>query len=422
MMKAFRILYACGLLCILSPLSPIQAQDPEPDSLIHRKESIRLFLDCWRCDDDYIRREIPYVNYVRDVKEAQVYVLVTLQRAGNGGREYTFSFEGQQEFSGMNDTLRFTSLPDDTDDKIRSEQLRMLKMGLIRYVARTPLSKEIQISHNPLLNEQEVIDRWNNWLFSLRISPHFEGEESMKELLLFNSLRIQKISENWKIEFDLDYDYIRIKYKYEDTSYVAVRSSEDFESLVVKSINDHWSVGGVVNLSASTYRNYKFQYEITPAIEYNIFPYSESTRRQLRMLYGIGYRSNFYNDTTIFLKTRENLFHHTLRMAYEVRQKWGSIDVGLQASNYLHDFSKNRIEFGGHIEVRIVKGLSLGVFGEVARVRDQISLAKEELTEAELLLRLQEIQTGYYIFGGVQLSYTFGSIYNNIVNPRFGRY
>ena len=94
----------------------------------------------------------------------------------------------------------------------------------------------------------------------------------------------------------------------------------------------------------------------------------------------------------------------------------------LEVNDILYDFSKNRIEFGGRVRIRIVKGLSFGVFGEVARVRDQISLAKEELTEAELLLRLQEIQTGYYIFGGVQLSYTFGSIYNNIVNPRFGRY
>ena len=109
-------------------------------------------------------------------------------------------------------------------------------------------------------------------------------------------------------------------------------------------------------------------------------------------------------------------------MAYEVRQKWGSIDVTMQASNYLHDFSKNRIELGGHIEVRIIKGLSLGVFGEIARVRNQLSLAKEELTEVEILLRLQELETGYTYFGGIELTYSFGSIYNNIVNPRFGHY
>ena len=109
-------------------------------------------------------------------------------------------------------------------------------------------------------------------------------------------------------------------------------------------------------------------------------------------------------------------------MAYEVKQKWGSIDVSLQASNYLHDFSRNRLELGGHIEVRIVKGLSFRMYGEIARVRDQISLARGELSEAEILLRLQEVATGYTYFGGVGLSYTFGSIYTNVVNPRFEHY
>ena len=140
------------------------------------------------------------------------------------------------------------------------------------------------------------------------------------------------------------------------------------------------------------------------------------------MLYGIGYSYSEYNDTTIYDKISEGLFLQNLKMAYEVRQKWGSVDVSMVASNYLHDFSKNRIELGGRVSVRVTKGLSFRVFGSVARVRDQISLSKNELSEADVLLRLQEIATGYYYFCGVSLSYTFGSIYNNIVNPRFGRY
>ena len=94
----------------------------------------------------------------------------------------------------------------------------------------------------------------------------------------------------------------------------------------------------------------------------------------------------------------------------------------MQASNFMHDFSKNRIELGGHLEFRIAKGLSIGVYGEIARVRGQISLSASDLTDAEILLRLQEVATGYYYEGGLGLSYTFGSIYNNIVNPRFGHY
>ncbi len=421
-MKLRSSICCLGCILFLTSLTFVQAQNPEssPESL--RKNAVRFFLDCGRCDINYIRREIPYVNYVRDVKEAQVYTLMTRQRAGNGGIEYNFTFEGQFEFNGMNDTLRFTSMPDDTRDHIREKQLQMLKMGLMRYVARTPLYNEINISHSGRLETQDVTDRWNNWVFEFRISPNFEGEETYRRLSFFNSATASKITEDWKLEFDIDHHYNKVSYDYEDTSYTAYRNSEDMEVLVVKSLTEHWSAGSEINFRASTFSNYKLQVMIVPSIEYNIFPYSESSQRQLRMLYGIGYSFNQYNDTTIYNKISEGLFGQSFKMAYEVTQKWGSIDISLQAYNFLHDFSKNRIDLGGHIEIRILKGLSFDIYGSVARVRDQVSLTRGELSQADILLRLQEIATGYYYYGRVGLSYTFGSIYNNVVNPRFGRY
>ena len=97
---------------------------------------------------NYIRQEIPYINYVRDVREAQVYILETNQDAGSGGEQFTFTFQGQHEFKGMNDTLVYTSSPDQTNTIIREKRTNMLKMGLMRYVARTPLFNEIEIKHN----------------------------------------------------------------------------------------------------------------------------------------------------------------------------------------------------------------------------------------------------------------------------------
>ena len=38
----------------------------------------------------------------------------------------------------------------------------------------------------------------------------------------------------------------------------------------------------------------------------------------------------------------------------------------------------------------------------------------------EILVRRRQLETSYNFFAGVGLSYTFGSIFNNIVNPRFG--
>lgn len=406
------------LICFIPDNTKAQESNTEPDNL--RKNAVRLFIDCRFCDMDYIRREIPYVNYVRDVKEAQVYVLETRQSTGSGGSKYTFTFLGQEEFEGMNDTLVYTSRPDDTRDHTREGRTQMLRMGLMRYVAKTPIFEEVQIRHTGRSVPEEVIDKWNYWVFELETRPRFELEESLKEMSFRNSVSAMKITPEWKIELDFDQRFTRTKYNFGDTTFTEDKNSKSLDNLIVKSIGEHWSAGAALDISASTFQNTKLNYEIYPSIEYNIFPYSQSTRRQLRLLYGIGYSCNKYIDTTIYNKVEDNLFGHKLEVAYQVQEKWGSINVSLEGSNYFYDFSKNRIELEGFINIRIVKGLSLSVFGNVARIHDQLSLVKAEISEADILLQLRELATEYSINGGIGLTYTFGSIYSNIVNPRFG--
>ena len=53
-------------------------------------------------------------------------------------------------------------------------------------------------------------------------------------------------------------------------------------------------------------------------------------------------------------------------------------------------------------------------------MRDQLSLPLRGATEEEVLLRLRRLQSGYEYGFGVSLTYTFGSIFSSIVNPRFG--
>ncbi len=394
------------------------SQQLETDSL--RKNAVKLFIDCEYCDMNHIRREIPYVNYVRDVREAQLYLREVRQNTGSGGREYSYFFVGQKEFAGLSDTLVYVSRPDDTRDQVRQGRTDMIKMGLMRYVARTPIHKEIEINHLGESEEEMVLDRWNNWVFELETRPRFEGEETRKEFSFWNSFNVNKVTPDWKIEFDLDHRLTRTKYVYEDSTYVKDKTLIQLENLVVKSISDHWSVGNRSEFSTSTFSNLKFQANIFPSIEYNLYPYSESTHHQLRFLYGIGVSLNQYNDTTIYNKTKENLGQHQLQIAYQIQEKWGSVNVSLEGSNYLNDFSKNNIQLECSINIRIVKGLSFSVRGGIARIHDQISLVKGELSEADILLQLQELASSYRIDGSLGLTYTFGSIFNNIVNPRFG--
>lgn len=388
------------------------------DSL--RSQAIRIFIDCHRCDMDYIRREVPYVNYVRDVKEAQVYVLVTQQQTGSGGREYTITYIGQEEFAGLNDTLVYHSNPDDTDDNIREGSTKMFSLGLMRYVARSALYDELEINHLGITEEVEVIDNWDNWVFEIEFDPEIELEESRKSLNFDNSISASRITHALKYEFGADMRFNETKYIYSDTTYISKRNSWGIDNLLVFSLSDHWSAGVRTDLSSSTYRNLKSSFDFTPSIEYNVFPYAESTIRQLRMLYGIGYSYNNYIDTTIYNKTEEHLLEQSLDIAYQVQQKWGSVNISLEASTYLHDLSRNRIELDGWISIRIIKGLSVFLRGGVARINNQITLPKGGADEAEVLLRLQELRTAYSIDASVGFTYTFGSIYNNIVNPRFG--
>ena len=405
-------------ICFITENTKAQESNTEPDTL--RKNAVRLFIDCQNCDMDYIRREIPYVNYVRDVKEAQVYVLETRQSTGSGGSKYTFTFLGQEEFEGMNDTLVYASRPDDTRDHTREGRCQMFRMGLMRYVARTPIFEEVQIRHTGSSGPEEVIDKWNYWVFELEARPRFELEESLKEMSFRNSVSAMKITPEWKIELDFDQQFTRTKYNFADTTYTEDKNSNSLDNLIVKSLGEHWSIGAKFDISTSTFQNTKLNFDIYPSIEYDIYPYSESTRRQLRLLYGIGYSYYNYIDSTIYNKIEENLIGQKLEVAYQVQEKWGSINVSLEGSNYFHDFTKNRIELEGFINIRIVKGLSFNVFGSVARIHNQLSLVKGEVSEADILLQLTELASEYSVDGGVGITYTFGSIYSNIVNPRFG--
>ena len=70
--------------------------------------------------------------------------------------------------------------------------------------------------------------------------------------------------------------------------------------------------------------------------------------------------------------------------------------------------------------MRLMKGLSVRLYGQGSRIRDQLSLPREGATDDEVLLRQSELATQYTYSALLGLSYSFGSIYNSVVNPRFG--
>jgi hypothetical protein len=271
-----------------------------------------------------------------------------------------------------------------------------------------------------LVTEEKVVeDNWKSWVFDIRTTGQLDEQESYSSLSSESDLGARKITPWWKIEFGASYDQSNNKYRYDDEEYVSVKRSFSFRNLTVKSLNDHWSLGARAGIYSSTYGNTRFNLTASPAVEYNLFPYYESYRKQVRFQYRIGYGYVFYQDTTIYDKMEEGLFSHQLSVAADFRQPWGSMNFSVQGSSYLHDLSKNSLKMWAGLYLRVFKGLSLSISGDAAILHDQLSLTKGGATEEEILLKQKQIASQYDYSLKIGFSYTFGSIYNNVVNPRF---
>ncbi|MCX6334736.1 MAG: hypothetical protein NT092_10615, partial [Bacteroidia bacterium] len=265
---------------------------------------------------------------------------------------------GQHKYAGMNDTLRLATAPDETEDVFRKEAVAVLKMGFMRYMLKTPLSKFFDIRFTQPVKETVATDKWNNWVFRTSMQGSLSGERSYKSTSLYGSVSVNRVIEKSKFQTYLSYSWNKQKYQMTDSTYMfSYNNSQSLNVYYVKSINDHWSTGFSTGMSRSSYGGYDFQYRLAPAIEYDIFPYSESTRRQLRIMYEAGYKFYNYSDTTIYNKLIEHLAFHELSASWEVVQKWGSVDFTMQWSNYFHDWSKNNLGASLYMSVRIFKGM-----------------------------------------------------------------
>ncbi len=380
----------------------------------------KVYIDCDYCDFDYIRSEIAFINYVLDRKDADIYVLITRERRGGGGEKYTLNFSGRNGFAAHSRDLHFITQEDETLDKIRIKMARVLKLGLIPFIADSPIADQINISYSATKKVKPQSDPWNNWVFRTNLGGQLEGEKSTKGKALRISLGAERITEQWKIRLGAHGNYREERYQIDDGSVTAISRGTEFQSMIVRSLTEHWSLGAGSEARSSTYSNMRASFMVFPAIEYNIFPYSESTRREFRIWYGAGLGYNHYEKETIYEKTKEWLWGQRIGVALETKQEWGRIDVNMEGMNFFPDMAKNHLRFFGNVSLHLVRGLSFAVHGGVSMIHDQIALPKGGASSQEILLQIRELETQYNYWFAFGFEYTFGSIYNNIVNSRFG--
>ncbi len=412
-------------LVVLVLILPATLPAQEPTSA-ETAVALKVFLDCepYYCDPDFFRTEITWVNWVRDRADAEIQLLVTTQTTGSGGREYTMRFLGLGAQAGHQDELRHSSSATATEDERRRGLVRMVKLGLAPFAARAgAVDLQVNSAGRPAggAGVLQPDDPWNYWVFRASGNGYFNGETRSNSASLYGSLRATRTTDLWKLRFELQGS--------RSTSHFEFDSGDAFDSklistggsaLAVRSLGRHWSAG--VNLSArrSDDENTDLALRVRPGLEFNVFPYHESTTRQLTFLYEIGISGFQYQDTTIFDKVSETRPNQSLTASLVTKQPWGSTNLSLSAGSYLDDPSQNHVTLFGGLNIRVVKGLQANFFGSYGRLRDQLYLPKGGATDEEVLLRLKRLRTSYRYYASVGLSYTFGSIFNNIVNPRFG--
>lgn len=412
-------------LALLLSFGVAHAQPPSPPAPATSAAQLKVFLDCRQCFQDFLRSEVTFVDFVRDRTEAQVHVLVTSVQTGAGGRQYTVAFMGLDALAGVDHTLTTVTTQSDPEDVVRRQLATALRLGLLNYLTRGGIPPALALTVRLGSEEQRPAvagDRWNNWVFSLRGSASFQGEESSRERQLGASISADRITPDWKITLGVEIDHETEEFDLDEDDPVKVnRRERDLNALIVKALGEHWSAGATGEIESSTFQNIDLAFSLAPAVEFNFFPYSAYTRRQLRALYALGVQHQDYSEVTLFGKLAETLPLHELSLTYEQREPWGSLEARTEWSQYLHELDKSRLEVEGELSLRLTRGLSVSAELNASRIRDQLSLPVRGATPEEILLRIRQLQSGYEYNVGLSLTYTFGSIFSSIVNPRFGQ-
>jgi hypothetical protein len=346
-------------------------------------------------------------------------VLATVRTTGSGGLEYTITIVGQKRFAGMNDTLTWCSKPNDTVELQRTGYVRVLKMALMRYVSRTPLGDGISISYHGKAKPAEVVDRWDSWVFQVSCSPDISGSQVDKARYVLTDVSADRVKPELKLHFGASSYYSDERETLPSKTVHIISRSNSFDVLAVKSIGDHWGAGLIGEGLGQDHQNIKRYYDVSPAVEWSVFPYSQSTRRELALFGQIIHRNVVYQEMTIYDKTSETLWSYRLSLPGSIKEPWGTFYSNISWQQYFHDASIYRLQFSTSVNYRVSKALSLNVGASYYRLHDQIDQPKRQLTDEEVLLNLKSLASKYSYSVYAGLTCTFGSIYSNIVNPRF---
>ena len=383
-----------------------------------QNEKIKIFLSC-RCDDDYLKQNTLFFDYVRDMDLSDIDVFVFEITNASGGRNYSFNFKGKNKFKKEYEIS--TTIPQNTSfNNARESLLDTYKLGMASILSNTDYQNQVEVNFNMnnLYPEKQTKDKWKNWVFEVFGSFNLENEQSINEEEFNLGFDIDRVTEKWRFRSDFELDRSIKFFSGGDQNYSSERESFYLSGSLVKSISSHFSTGIFSSYTKDTFRNLDSQIYISPALEYNFIPYNQVLTREVTLAYKLGYNIYNYIEETIYEFEDQKIYNHSLTLNLRFREKWGSIYSYLVASQFLDLPEQNRLTINNNLNIRIIKGLSVRISAYFRLIRDQINLPKGEASVEDLLLRQRQISTNFQNRISMGFSYTFGSIFNNIVNQR----
>lgn len=391
------------------------AQNPQATPKIER---LKIFIEGSGYGADHIRQSINFVDFVNDPATADVHLIVIREATGSGGYNYTvwfnsLSFEQIDDFN-----LSVYTLPDETIHQTRSLLTNAIVKGLLPFFNEVSASEDYEVKVVPksTVPENELNDRWHNWVFRLSTTGGFDYEESKNGYNYTTTLKADKVTEKLKIN---NYLYFTERVtNYDEGNYQYRYNYKYMYTKAVFSLSEHWSTGGTLYAYQSSYYNTRWSVSYLHAIEYNFFPWKESNKHMLALAYSAGFESLAYYEKTVMGKMQESLPIQKIYLTSQIIQSWGDISLNLTGSQYLHDISLYNLSASTDLSFRISKGLSLTVRFTAESVHNQIYIPESSYSLEDILLNNLALPSRFELSGSLGISYRFGSIYNNVVNKR----
>jgi hypothetical protein len=409
-------LLALGL--VAAPLAHAQTAPASPTP----PQSLRIVIHCPDCDTEFLKTNVGFAEFVADAAAAEVDVTVSVP-AGTS-REWRLAFAGRGRFAGRDRAVMFSAAGGPAAEETRRELARCLKLGLAEYAFETGAGPQLDVtfkkSGSDSASPQQQADPWNYWIFRVGVDSYGNGEVSNVSRSFYFNTSANRTTENWKIRIGGFRALNKNTFDLGDGEIVKSSISEwSADTLIVKSVTGHFSLGLTGSVSGSSFSNEERVAQFAPGIEYDIFPYKESTKRSLTIQYTVGGAHYDYEAETIFGKLTEKIAKHTLNTSLGLSQPWGQAGGTFIFTQQLSAPERTRLTVSGGISVRLTKGLTVNTSGSYDRIRDQFSLEKGLASEEEVLLRQRQLATGHRYSFSVGFAFSFGALSNKTVNPRF---